>query len=399
MSSKRFLSINRKKIKRGTKLGQLHAEYTRNEENAGRYDDGKRNIDVSRTRENVTLFDQTGGNIDDFRRDRLSRFDELRASRSEGDKRRIRSDAVDVVSSVIQPSKDFIESLPREEQIQFFRDCLSVMEDDPNTFGETLVAVIHFDESTPHMQVMSSALDKKSLSPNAKRMFGNKSKMSSDQTAFVRGVQGRGWQVERGIKRIDSPEYQNFKDESLARGAEPSRFEDLAFHLARKEVEEEKASLEAEKSRLRAEKQKVVESYQKSEKYHKDLVRAREILEKMQKEFTEGLEELREQNRIGQTGLLDLAAIKTPKELIEGYNTVMFKKFEILQDRVKLYHDSIFKEGYQKGFEDGGKNKRKQKDVSWMTADLWKDVLEEVEKSDTNSRESASRDKGFDLNR
>lgn len=239
------LSINRKKMKRGASASNLYKEYTRDETNAEYYDKDGRAIDTQKTRENITLFDAFDDfkklqndsddlDFDDFRELNVKVFDKQRAERTDGgDTRKLRSDSVDIITNVIQPSKDFIESLSREEQIRFFKDSLEVMTEDRETFGTPLVAVVHFDETTPHMQVMTSTLDHDGrLGASASKMFGNKSKMSRDQTRFVEKVQARGWQVERGIQRVDNPHYQNFRDEMTSQGLEVTRLNDEeAFEL------------------------------------------------------------------------------------------------------------------------------------------------------------------------
>ncbi|MBG9989162.1 plasmid recombination protein [Aerococcaceae bacterium DSM 111176] len=233
------LSINRKKLKRGSSVGNLYKEYTRDESNAEYYDKDGRAIDTTKTGDNVTLVDvfakfkaqdQVPDDLtfDDFREVQIGIFDKARASRDDGgDSRRLRSDAVDIITNVVQPSAEFINSLSREQQIEFFKDTLQVMVDDKGTWGTPLVASVHFDETTPHMQVMTSTLNHDDqLGASVNKMFGNKTKMSRDQSRFVEQVQAKGWQVERGIQRVDNPHYQNFRDEMTSQGLEVTRLND-----------------------------------------------------------------------------------------------------------------------------------------------------------------------------
>ncbi|WP_279587020.1 plasmid recombination protein, partial [Staphylococcus epidermidis] len=97
-----------------------------------------------------------------------------------------------------------MNKMNREEQVKFFEDVKEVNEDNPETYGRIEAAVIHFDETTPHMQIISSTLDFENNRSNAKRMFGNKTIMSMDQTNFVKSVQAKGYDVERGINRVDN---------------------------------------------------------------------------------------------------------------------------------------------------------------------------------------------------
>ena len=77
-------------------------------------------------------------------------------------------------------------------------------------------------------------------------MFGNKTKMSRDQTKFVEAVQAKGWQVERGLQRVNNPDYQNFKTEAELKGLQVNRFTDEKILQAEKVINQ--ARLEQEKS-------------------------------------------------------------------------------------------------------------------------------------------------------
>lgn len=77
-------------------------------------------------------------------------------------------------------------------------------------------------------------------------MFGNKTKMSRDQTKFVEAVQAKGWQVERGLQRVNNPDYQNFKTEAELKGLQVNRFTDEKIFQAEKVINQ--ARLEQEKS-------------------------------------------------------------------------------------------------------------------------------------------------------
>lgn len=274
------LSINRKKLKRGSSVGNLYKEYTRDESNAEYYDKDGRAIDTTKTGDNVTLVDvfakfkaqdQVPDDLtfDDFREVQIGIFDKARASRDDGgDSRRLRSDAVDIITNVVQPSAEFINSLSREQQIEFFKDTLQVMVDDKGTWGTPLVASVHFDETTPHMQVMTSTLNHDDqLGASVNKMFGNKTKMSRDQSRFVEQVQAKGWQVERGIQRIDNPAYQNFKDEAQAQGVEVNRLNDeLPFEMfarEKKALSEKEQGLSRQENTLLNYKSRV-DDYQKN---------------------------------------------------------------------------------------------------------------------------------------
>lgn len=237
------LSINRQKVKATTPISNLQAEMERTEDTAEAWDKKGRQIDTEKTRENVVLV-PLPANIDTYRKHLMHTLNQERANLSDGSKdtrarsRAVRRDTVDLITSVVQPSQEFILSLSRPKQTQFFQDCLDVIEENTETYGKILGAVIHYDENTPHMQVVCSALDFEQLKARGNSMMGNQSKMSRDQTTFVEKVQDKGWQVERGLQRIDNPEYQNWASEKRAQGLEINRYTDELLMKAEQEAGE-----------------------------------------------------------------------------------------------------------------------------------------------------------------
>ena len=207
--SENHVMMNRKKVKASRSVKDLMKEYFRDDETARKYDDGVRNIDIDKTKENVVL-KAPPEHYDKVRRERM---DMLSKRRRENGQRGMRKDTVDCITTVVQTGEDFINKMNREEQVKFFEDVKEVIEDNPETYGRIDAAVIHFDETTPHMQIISSSLDFENNRSNAKRMFGNKTKMSMDQTNFVKSVQAKGYDVERGINRIDN----NYKQQKEQR--------------------------------------------------------------------------------------------------------------------------------------------------------------------------------------
>ncbi|MGX4645700.1 plasmid recombination protein [Holzapfeliella sp. JNUCC 80] len=245
-----IISVNVKKIKATTKVNRLLDENYRTQKTAQKYDDGKRIISTDKTVENIFLLDRP----ENFDRTRKERFKQINLKRSQrrdtrldNDKfkcnlskqelrkltnqninktRKLRSDTVDLLGLVIQPDAEFINRLNRDEQIKYFDDALSVLQDNYTEFGAIATAVIHFDENTPHMQVLSSVLNEQTLKSDASFVVGNKSKLSNKQDIVANGMKAKGWNVKRGIKRIDNPDYQNFKSELTQQGFKLNRYND-----------------------------------------------------------------------------------------------------------------------------------------------------------------------------
>jgi hypothetical protein len=157
-------------------------------------------------------------------------------------RRKLRFDTVDTIGEVVQPDAEFINGLTYDEQLKFFKDSLSVMQDNPDYFGNIETAVIHFDETTPHMQALASTLDDNDLTSKAKIIMGNKTKMSKRQDVLADGLKGKGWDVKRGIKRIDNPDYKNWKTEAESKGYEVNRYNDRKLMADMKKANDIKLS-------------------------------------------------------------------------------------------------------------------------------------------------------------
>lgn len=273
------VSVNMKKISAKNKVNRLLDENYRSEKTARFYDDGHRLISTKKTKENVFLIERPE-NYDKERKEKFQLINKRRAERDDtrlkdddfrksiskeelqkltrknvAQKRKLRADTVDTIGIVIQPDADFINSLDRDKQIDFFKDSLGVLKSDYNHFGKVETAVIHFDENTPHMQCLSTALNQQKLTSDAKIIFGNKSKMSEKQTVFADGLKAKGWDVERGAKRIDNPSYKNFNDEIKRAGYRFNRHnEKLLLHQFGDVAQNQRRNKEKEKELQQKEK-------------------------------------------------------------------------------------------------------------------------------------------------
>lgn len=266
--SGRRMSVNLKKIKGNTQVNHLVQEYGRTPETADRYDDGHRMIDTSRTADNVVLL-APPDNYDRIRRERIEEINERRAGRADdtlkvGNKRRalsktgelqaeasrnavktrkLRSDTVDTLGIVVQMPPEMADVWTREQQTQFFRDALGYMQEHPEEYGHIDAAVIHYDESSPHMQCLASTLDMDNLKSAAKEIVGNKTKMSDRQTHIAEAMQAKGWNVQRGVKRVNNPEYRNFRTDMERLGIEVNRHNDVQLLDVWRQLKQEQADL------------------------------------------------------------------------------------------------------------------------------------------------------------
>lgn len=265
-----IVSVNLKKIKGANSVNRLLDENYRDEENAEKYDDGHRIIDTEKTKENVFLIERPE-NYDKLRKNRISEINEKREKRADekptdfeswetSEKRKwanqqrnksgkLRKDVVDTLGIVIQPSAEFINSFSREEQVKFFEDAVDVLRGVPERFGNIDTAVIHFDENTPHAQILASTLNFETLTSDAKKIVGNKSRMSFAQTVLANGLKEKGWDVERGLKRVDNPDYQNWADERRAQGLLVNRYTDRLMLETEKKLDQAKKAQTKQKSK------------------------------------------------------------------------------------------------------------------------------------------------------
>ena len=135
-----------------------------------------------------------------------------------------RSNSVVALDAIYTASGDFFKGKSNEENDQFFRDCLEFHQ---RKFGHVISAVIHYDETTPHLHILSVPLTHDGRL-SAREIVGNRANLSRMQTEFFEQV-GRGYGLERGVqmdgqekkKRITAQEHElrEIKQE-IARGQE-----------------------------------------------------------------------------------------------------------------------------------------------------------------------------------
>lgn len=122
-----------------------------------------------------------------------------------------RSNSVVALDAIYTASGEFFKGKSNEENDQFFRDCLQFHQ---RKFGHVISAVIHYDETTPHLHILSVPLTHDGRL-SARKIVGNRANLSRMQTEFFEQV-GRGYGLERGVqmdgqekkKRITAQEWQ-----------------------------------------------------------------------------------------------------------------------------------------------------------------------------------------------
>ena len=158
-------------------------------------------IDRSMTDQNVWL---CGSTEMDLEAEIQKYIDQVNADKKAHGKRILRCDAVTGIEMIEKPPMEYMENLPREEQIRFLRDSADVMDGilkewNPNWI--TVAQVFHFDEfggKAPHSHriVVPISKDKDGiLSFNAKAEFNLKFFMFVN-TEYPRRMRALGHEVE-----------------------------------------------------------------------------------------------------------------------------------------------------------------------------------------------------------
>lgn len=192
-----------------------------------------------------------------------------------------RSNSVLALDTIYTASPQFFQERTNAENDKFFQDCLKFHNEH---FGHIISAVVHYDETTPHLHIISVPLTKDGRL-SARDVIGNKAKMSKTQDQFFEQV-GRGYGLERGI-HMDGQE----KKEHIS--AQEHELREIRRQIAR--GQEELGAIEHSKKSARtraqeyrqtaAELQKEVEQLQEERQaQHKSLLLLTEARHKAQKE-------------------------------------------------------------------------------------------------------------------
>lgn len=160
------------KIKGGSGIGGIQQEQDREKQYPGS------DIDHARTKDNVVLLDTTGG----------ARWQHYVAEQISKTGCRVRKDSVRAITAIYTASPDYMTSLTKEQQMDFFRDCLAWHE---RTYGKAFYAIIHMDEKTPHMHVSGIPFQEREggqIVLSAKTCLGGRQALAQKQESFFKEV-------------------------------------------------------------------------------------------------------------------------------------------------------------------------------------------------------------------
>lgn len=192
-----------------------------------------------------------------------------------------RSNSVMALDTIYTASPQFFQERTNAENDQFFQDCLKFHNEH---FGHIISAVVHYDETTPHLHIISVPLTKDNRL-SARDVIGNKARMSKTQDEFFEQV-GKGYRLERGI-------HMDGQEKKTHISAQEHELREIKQEIAREQERLEAAEHSEETARTRAreyrqtaaELQKQIEQLQEERsKQHKSLLQLTEAKHKAQKE-------------------------------------------------------------------------------------------------------------------
>lgn len=192
-----------------------------------------------------------------------------------------RSNSVLALDTIYTASPAFFQGKTNQQNDDFFKDCLQFHQEH---FGHIISAVIHYDETTPHLHVVSVPLTKDGRL-SARDVIGNKSKMSKTQDSFFEQV-GRGYGLERGIHMDGQEKKQHISAQEHELREIKQEIAREKEHLEAIEHSEESARIRAQEAKkTAAELQKQIQVLQEERnKQHKSLLLLTEAKHKAQKE-------------------------------------------------------------------------------------------------------------------
>ena len=174
------------KRRRGSIHGlQIEANRKREDHDFGRDFDGS-DIDWTRTNDNISLRHCENWSMEITRQIHDAGVRE-------------RKDSIVMIDALYTASSGFFEGKKIEEIVRYFKDCLDFHE---LVYGKAFNAIVHLDETTPHMHVASVPIieDEKGMHLSAKIIMGGRADYRTRQNRFYDEVT-KHYGLERGEVR------------------------------------------------------------------------------------------------------------------------------------------------------------------------------------------------------
>jgi hypothetical protein len=148
------------------------------------------------------------------------------------------------ITGVYTASPEWFETHSREEMIAYFEDCLRFHDE---TYGRAFNAVIHLDETTPHLQVISVPLieDAQGMHLSAKLVMGGRDDYRKRQDQFFEQV-GKPHEMERGERRDPAERKAHTTKREWQIATQEQRLEDATKQADQQERRAQKAAERAD---------------------------------------------------------------------------------------------------------------------------------------------------------
>lgn len=220
-----------------------------------------------------------------------------------------RANSVLALDTLYTASSEFFQGKTNGENDTFFRDCLKFHE---RHFGHIISAVIHYDETTPHLHVISVPLTQDGRL-SARDVIGNKAKMSKAQDEFFEQV-GKGYGLERGI-HMDGQE----KKKHIS--AQEHELREIRQKIARgqEELEAIEHSKETARTRAQTARQTATELQKEVEQLQEERSRQHNSLKMLSASKTDRQKELRGINNAIRQKQRELEAIRKDVEEVKDF--------------------------------------------------------------------------------
>lgn len=222
-----------------------------------------------------------------------------------------RSNSVLALDTLYTASSEFFQGKTNEENDKFFRDCLKFHE---RHFGHIISAVVHYDETTPHLHVISVPLTQDGRL-SARDVIGNKAKMSKTQDAFFEQV-GKSYGLERGVHMDGQEKRQHIS-------AQEHELREIRQKIARGQEELEAIEHSKESARTRAQKarQTATELQKQVEQLQEERVKQHNSLKMLSASKTDRQKELKKINNNIRQKQHEFEAITRDLEEVKEYLT------------------------------------------------------------------------------
>ena len=189
--------------------------------NLDRKSETNKDIDLSRSHENITLKRCTGtylemfGHVtEDLKKQHEEQMKKTRKSRQKSFLDKINGDKADVACEfLMSATPEYFEGKSREEIEEWGRASLEFITKGIGIEEKNILhAVVHTDEKTPHMHVVAVPLVKKYdgrrkqdvLAISRKHFIKTREDMAEVQTKYVEHMNKKGFSLERGLEKSDA---------------------------------------------------------------------------------------------------------------------------------------------------------------------------------------------------